>query len=252
MKKLTIVLTFLAMATAVAILLAGAGCGTKSVEFTGLDGANGASGVNGTDGVDGVDGAPGAPGADGYNALITFTRLQSEVEVCKSGSGFLFASGLDLNRNGTLDTEEIIESSIAVVCDGAAGEQGPQGEVGPAGRDGVDGENGQDGTPGEPGAPGETGPEGPQGPAGDQGPVGPAGDGGATLTSFTLTTTCVSIGEGLFASKTSSNVAEIFNDHECHTGDRVAQLSKGSDEVFMAGNVMFIVDGSLKLYKVTF
>ena len=229
-----------------------AACGTQQVEFTGLDGANGTDGIGGTNGND------GANGADGFNALITFTRLGAETEVCKSGSGFLFASGLDLNRNGTLDTAEIIESSIAVVCDGAAGEQGPQGEVGPAGRDGIDGENGQDGqdgTPGEDGqdgAPGDAGPEGPQGPAGEQGPVGPAGPGGASLVSFTLASTCQDVGGGLFASKTSSNVAELFDDSDCRTGDRVAQLSKGSDEVFMLGNLMFIVDGSVKLYRVTF
>jgi len=66
-------------------------CGVQEVEFRGIDG---------TDGIDGID------GIDGLNSLVTFTALNSEAEICDSGSGYMFSSGLDANRNNILDVVE--------------------------------------------------------------------------------------------------------------------------------------------------
>ena len=145
MKKLLVML---------GILLLTASCGSEQIEFTGVDGRDG------VDGVDGVD------GRDGFNSLVTFTRLDTETEVCESGSGFLFASGLDLNRNGVLDMEEIIESTVSAVCDGIPGPQGPVGPMGPQGPVGAQGPQGVVGPQGE------TGPQGEQGIAGLPGSPG--------------------------------------------------------------------------------
>jgi len=231
MKKLIVMMTILALSA----------CGAKELEFTGLNGANGADGasITGAPGADGKDGV-GQPGADGFNSLIAFTKLSSETEVCQSGSGFLFSAGLDINRNGALELEEIAESSIAVVCDGAAGLDGLQGEVGPAGRDGQDGI----GLPGAPGADGRDGQD-----STVPGPVGPAGAGGATLTSYTVGCGCTSLGDGFYASDGSSYV-NLYTSSTCKSSGWVTKLSN-TDEVYLTGSLMFFWEEP-KVFKVKF
>lgn len=67
-------------------------------------------------------GRMGAP-APGLNSLINQSRQSIDSAVCASESGTLITSGLDLNRNLVLETDEIQQASV--VCDGIAGVPGP-------------------------------------------------------------------------------------------------------------------------------
>ncbi|WNZ62618.1 collagen-like protein [Myxococcus sp. MxC21-1] len=101
-------------------------------------------------------------------------------------------TGIDLNRNGELDDEEVDASLTRYVCNGAQGlmgPEGPQGAMGPQGLRGEQGVQGPTGLQGETGMQGERGPEGPAGavgpagpagPQGSEGPAGPMGPAGAT------------------------------------------------------------------------
>jgi hypothetical protein len=60
-------------------------------------------------GDDGEDGADGANGANGVNSLVV-TRAVAKGDATCAGGGLLLESGLDNNRNGTLDTAEITDS----------------------------------------------------------------------------------------------------------------------------------------------
>lgn len=57
---------------------------------------------------------------NGLNSLVSLT--QASIAQCTSGSGLLVESGLDLDRNGVLNTSEI--TSLGYLCDGAAGADG--------------------------------------------------------------------------------------------------------------------------------
>lgn len=193
-----------------------AACGTEKVTLT-----------SGTDGRDGID---GTNGQDGFNSLLTITQLNAEQEVCETGGGILVAAGLDLNRDGQLQTEEITPATLVAVCSGTPGPQGPQGPVGPAGEQGLTGATGE------------------------QGPQGPAGGNAGSLASFSITETCQDIGDGFFAKKNGSN-ANVYSAAGCNNDDKVASLGQSADEVFATGNLIFLVQGSssdLKLFKVTF
>ena len=66
--------------------------------------------------------------------------LTENTDACESGTGFTLKSGPDLNKNDTLDDDEVeIDETI---CDGAQGEKGEQGEQG------IQGEKGEKGDPG--------------------------------------------------------------------------------------------------------
>ena len=241
--------------------------------------------IAGIDGVNGVDGVNGTNGADGYSSLISISTLNSESEVCQSGSGILLATGLDTNRNSVLEPEEMNESSIAVVCNGLPGAEGPQGPVGPAGADGANGEDGSDGTNGSDGQngsdgvsctlqdteegaivtcgdtsttiyDGQNGTDGTDGTDGQDGSDGEDGEDGedasAILSSYTLSTSCQSVGNGFYAKKFGTT-AKIYTDNDCD--DKVADLVENSDEVYFSSNIMFIVEegpSSVKLFKVIF
>ena len=84
----------------------------------GLPGANGTSGTNGTDGTNGVD---------GLNSLISITAEAPNIATCQFG-GNKAVSGLDSNRNDTLDLAEI--TSTQYVCNGAPGAAGTPGTNG--------------------------------------------------------------------------------------------------------------------------
>jgi hypothetical protein len=67
----------------------------------------------------GTDGTNGTNGTDGFSFLLRTNRI-SESESCPQG-GFSIESGLDVNRNGTLEDSEVIESNTEYVCDGRDG-----------------------------------------------------------------------------------------------------------------------------------
>lgn len=76
----------------------------------GLPGQDGADGVNGTNGVDGQDGIAG------YNALIKTTPFLADSNCSKGGT--IIEVGIDLNRNDTLDLNEVNVQSTAYICNG--------------------------------------------------------------------------------------------------------------------------------------
>jgi len=80
----------------------------------------------------------------GNDMIIRQTPIEDDF--CKSGSGLLIESGIDLNNNGTLDSGEITDSNI--LCSGVNGSDGKDGQDGTDGEDGMDGEDGQDGEDG--------------------------------------------------------------------------------------------------------
>jgi hypothetical protein len=61
---------------------------------------------DGEDGVNGINGTNGANGADGLNSLVA-TRNVSKGDATCAGGGQILESGLDRNRNGTLDADEV-------------------------------------------------------------------------------------------------------------------------------------------------
>jgi len=249
-------------------------CSTEQVDFTqqGTSGKDGVNGTNGANGVDGQDGVDGVNGKDGLNSIFSISNLESEQEICYSGSGIMISSGLDADKDNVLDPEEINPVSVAFLCNGAPGPQGPQGVAGPAGADGEDGANGTNGTNGSNGSDGQSctlqdteegalvtcggtqttiydGQNGQDGQDGEDGT-----DANAVLTSYTLTNSCQNVGNGFYAKKFGSN-AKIYDDNDCGNDDLVASLVENSDEVFMTSNIMFVVEegpSSVKLYKVVF
>jgi hypothetical protein len=63
------------------------------------------------EGDDGLDGIDGVDGSDGFNSLIAFRDIPKGDAVCLGG-GTAVDSGLDTNRNGVLDPEEVQSSEI--------------------------------------------------------------------------------------------------------------------------------------------
>ncbi len=65
----------------------------------------------GCDGDDGRDGADGSNGANGFNSLVQTVTLPKGDAACPGG-GKVIQSGLDNNRNGTLDAAEVTSSEF--------------------------------------------------------------------------------------------------------------------------------------------
>lgn len=63
------------------------------------------------EGDDGRNGIDGSDGADGFNSLLTFRDIPKGDAVCLGG-GTAVDSGLDTNRNGVLDADEITSTEI--------------------------------------------------------------------------------------------------------------------------------------------
>lgn len=158
-------------------------------------GAEGPPGAPGAEGPAGPQGEPGAPGAtgpqgpqgppgpaggpEGPPGLTALVRTDSEPsgENCAQ-AGVVVETGIDLNRNGQLEDEEVDTSLTRYVCNGAQGlmgPEGPQGAMGPQGLRGEQGVQGPTGLQGETGMQGDRGPEGPAGAVGPAGPAGPQG-----------------------------------------------------------------------------
>jgi 5'-nucleotidase / UDP-sugar diphosphatase len=67
------------------------------------------------DGDDGNDGNDGADGADGFNSLSSTVEIPVGDAQCPGG-GLLLQTGLDTNRNGTLDPAEV-QSTTTITCE---------------------------------------------------------------------------------------------------------------------------------------
>ena len=76
----------------------------------GVNGSDGAAGVDGTDGQNGIDGQDGTNGIDGLNSLIDLVN-EPPGDNCEQG-GLRINSGLDDNRDGILQTEEVDDFSF--------------------------------------------------------------------------------------------------------------------------------------------
>ena len=76
----------------------------------GQPGAPGASGADGQDGTDGQDGSDGQDGADGGTSLTRQVDLAVGNAMCPAG-GVRIDSGIDADNDGTLDDDEVEESS---------------------------------------------------------------------------------------------------------------------------------------------
>ncbi|HVK60357.1 MAG TPA: hypothetical protein VM432_02355 [Bdellovibrionales bacterium] len=84
-------------------------------------------------GEDGSNGSDGEDGSNGYSTAFSLTRVETSAEACSSLSGLQIDSGLDADRDGILDAEEI--ASTKVLCDGANGAAGAAGAAGSNGYD---------------------------------------------------------------------------------------------------------------------
>lgn len=93
--------------------------------------ANGRNGNDGADGQDGEDGEDGEDGSDGQNGLNSLVNI---LENTPDNNSTTVQTGIDLNNNGVLDSNEVTNS--AVIEDGVDGEDG---EDGANGQDGLDG-----------------------------------------------------------------------------------------------------------------
>lgn len=85
-------------------------------------------------GATGATGTTGANGENGANAMISMNRITLESEGCASNSGVQLSTGVDLNKNNTLDASEITQTTV--LCDGGTGATGATGAGGPAGANG--------------------------------------------------------------------------------------------------------------------
>lgn len=79
------------------------------------------NGLNGQDGSDGADGVDGQNGADGLNAIVQLTDLPTGDGNCAFG-GTTVETGLDENRNGTLEASEVNGTQTTYVCNGSDGQ----------------------------------------------------------------------------------------------------------------------------------
>jgi PKD repeat protein len=129
-------------------------------------------------------GANGAAGINGLDAALR-TSLEPAGTQC-AGGGTKVESGLDADRNGTLDSSEVTVTSY--VCNGSPGSAGPAGAAGIAGATGAVGTVGAAGAQGATGAIGPAGATGGTGPAGTVGAVGATGPAGTSGTNAAVPT----------------------------------------------------------------
>jgi len=90
----------------------------------GVNGTNGMNGFNGTSGHDGKDGVDGRDGQNGTNGHSSLIKSVPNNTACTNG-GVLFLTGIDLDDDGVLNTDEVQYS--ANVCNGATGATGAVG-----------------------------------------------------------------------------------------------------------------------------
>ena len=228
----------------VCMLLVLAGCGERTV--TGV--------VNGNDGRDGNNG----------HSIVSSYNESSEIE-CQNGGSRLDLY-VDMDDSLSASEGDLYQGSL-VACNGANGLAGLPGAPGADGQDGQDGQDGEDGLPGAPGpqgiagavgpqgpagatgAQGPVGPQGPQGPAGTPGAQGPAGS-GATIVLYT-STSCTSLGNGFYG-KSNSNTYSIYDDNDCHSSDKVADLNDNDDTYWLTSNRLAVFSSPNDLRVINF
>lgn len=81
--------------------------------ITGTIGMPGISGVTGQVGASGQNGVTGSTGQNGYNAA--FSETSADHTACPSG-GTIINMGIDINRDGILQSNEILQ--VTIVCNG--------------------------------------------------------------------------------------------------------------------------------------
>lgn len=233
----------------------------------------------GTPGAQGPTGPVGPIGPNGHS-LVSESVSASGCE-CDQNGGSRLDIYLDLDDSLSVSEGDLFQSSL-VACNGRnglngtngadgapglpgvqgpQGEQGPQGlpgEQGPQGVAGADGSNGADGAQGIAGPAGAVGPQGPQGVAGPVGPAGPQGPqgtagaqgpagAGATIQNYNVSSSCLSIGDGLYA-KESGSAVKIYSNSSCTTN--VAAINNEQDSVWItATRLGFKVSGDLRVIK---
>ena len=69
----------------------------------------------------GQDGADGADGSNGLDALVSTSTINTGDATCPNG-GILIETGIDSNRNGSLDSDEVSKSEK--LCNGQSGSNG--------------------------------------------------------------------------------------------------------------------------------
>ena len=117
----------------------------------------------------------GNDGENGKDALAKVSEEPKGSEHCPKSAGIKIEIGIDINGNGELDENEVVDTQY--VCGGKNGQPGEQGTPGEKGDPGQNGTNGTDGADGEKG---EQGPKGEQGEQGATGATGATGQNGAT------------------------------------------------------------------------
>jgi hypothetical protein len=90
----------------------------------------------------GADGTSGPPSRDGFSTEIDDVLPGTE---CPDG-GLRIEQGLDADRSGSLDGDEVVKSRTRCIRDGRDGKPGASAEAGGKGDDGKNGRDGLDGT----------------------------------------------------------------------------------------------------------
>lgn len=206
-------------------------------------------GDTGAQGPMGPAGPTGPQGANGHSLVSEVTQVYGCA--CDEAGGQSLDIYIDLDDSLTVSEGDLYSSSL-IACNGhnglngatgLTGAQGPQGAPGtpgatgpqgipgapgPQGTPGIQGPQGLPGPQGLVGAAGAVGPAGAQGVAGPTGPIGPQGPQGAagaqgpagagsTLQNYTLSTSsCLSLGDGLYGKRSSSD-AKIYSNSSCST-----------------------------------
>ena len=195
-----------------------------------------------------INGTPGAPGQDGHS-LVSQINETSQCE-CSSG-GMRLDIYIDMDNSLSASEGDLYQNSI-VACNGANGLQGLQGAAGEAGTpgpQGIAGEVGPQGPAGATGLQGPTGEAGTPGAPGATGPQGPAGT-GATIVSYT-STSCTSLGNGFYG-KSNSNTYSIYDDNDCHSSDKVADLNDSDDTYWLSSSRLAVFSSPNDLRVINF
>lgn len=84
-------------------------------------------------GVDGADGSNGANGDDGADGLASLVSLEDAAAADCPAGGVVVRTGVDEDRDGTLQDDEVDDTATLCQGDGGEGTEGPEGPRGPAG-----------------------------------------------------------------------------------------------------------------------
>lgn len=225
----------------------------------GCAGKDGAAGANGRDGVDGTPGI-GTPGQGGQNghSIVANSRVATALE-CVASAGTAVDFYLDLDGSLNFSAGDLLQAGV-VACNGINGQDGQDGEDGEDGDDGIDGTNGQDGKSAYEIAVenGFVGTEAEwlaslQGEDGEDGQDGAPGTPGtsAVMTAYSLGTlnACVNVHTNIWAKRSHSTQVTLHTAASCNSNSRIdvgsgsVALSSHINEVYVTGNVMFVLEG---------